>query len=101
MTSSIGFGRVLTPVLLWGALFASESQAASPQDPAQTPRPGGPGTTRTAAVTRTADPVSIDGVLDELRLSPQLRSAAWIKACYLNGVGQLVGYRREVLLSAD
>ncbi len=58
-------GRVLTTVLLWGSLFASGSQTAAVQEPAPPQSPGGQRATRSAAVTRTADAITIDGVLDE------------------------------------
>ena len=57
--------RVLTPVLLWGSLFASGSQTAAVQEPAPPQSPGGQRAIRSAAVTRTADAITIDGVLDE------------------------------------
>jgi hypothetical protein len=53
--------RALTPALLWGSLVTSGSSALA--SPTQGPRARA--TARTAVVTRTAEPIAIDGVLDE------------------------------------
>lgn len=56
---------MFTPALLWGSLIASGSQAAPSQEGAPTQATGGWATTRTAVVTATAEPIAVDGVLDE------------------------------------
>jgi hypothetical protein len=55
---------VLTPALLWGSIAAWGSQAPASQavPPTQAPKAA---TIRTAVVTRAAEPITVDGVLDE------------------------------------
>jgi hypothetical protein len=60
-----GAGGTLTLVLLWVGLLAPESLAALLQEPVAPQRPSEQRTTRTAAVTRTTEALTIDGVLDE------------------------------------